>query len=195
VILVEIVILFFLSRKMAAVCEERELSKPLYIFLLIAFWFTGEIIFVVITVIISQAVFGNGPLSSMIYGMMAGWVGAACGAFAAFAIAGLQRPPERPSLFQVESELAREAVRTRRRKRRPGRPRPADDRKTEEPKLVETLPPIPTVKVTKKAAEPKKGGEPDVIDDFHVVEERRPAPPRTAADRREDEDPRQRVRQ
>src|SRR5262249_19093658 len=146
VILIEIILLILLSRKMAEMCEDRELSKPLYIFLLILFWFIGEIAAAVIAIVISQAVFGNGPLSSMIYGAMAGWVGAACGAFAVFGLAGMQTKPERPSLFQIENELAQDAVRPRRRrKRREAKMETIDEPKKEAIKEA----PVPTVKITR----------------------------------------------
>lgn len=99
--MLEILLLFRLSKSIGAMAEERGLSKVLYIVLLVVFWFIGEIGGGLMGAVIGTVAFDmDEPMIPAVIGAIAG---AACGAALAFALVTLHSPRPRRT-FEDEEE-------------------------------------------------------------------------------------------
>jgi hypothetical protein len=89
--MLEIILVFALSKKIAAMANDKGRSGVGYVFLFIGLWFGGEIAGAIAGVILSLAANPNAEPSFAIVYVLA-LVGAAVGAIIAFVIVGNLRP-------------------------------------------------------------------------------------------------------
>ena len=158
--MLEIIIIILLCRKIWEVADDRGVSPIMYVCLLIAFWFGGEIVGAIIGAIVAVAILhANDNLSVIMISWVGALCGAACGAMLAFVLVSVHPVPDQPSLMDLEQQALRKALRPKRCKRR-RRPTAGNAEVVADFEVVED-------------------DQPEVIQDFEVVDEKPcPKPPR-----------------